>query len=142
MLTTFDPLARLAIGLVLFYVSIKLWGGALKALDPEWIAPVNNPYAMFALALAATALVQSSSVTTSALVVIAATGQLSLPAAIGGILGANVGTTVTAWLAAAFTGMSPEARQIAAAHSILNLGMAAVVLPLHEQIAGLVRRWF
>lgn len=49
---------------------------------------------------AATVLVQSSSITTVAATGFASAGLLTFPAALGIVLGANVGTTVTGWLVA------------------------------------------
>lgn len=132
---------RLLVGLALLFLSIKFLSGALKELDPKLLRPVDNQYWMFLLAFAATVAVQSSSVTTSALVLIVASGQLSLAAGIGGIIGANVGTTTTAWAIALFKGMSPEARQVAVAHSALNL-VLLIALPFSPYLALVIRRWF
>ena len=49
---------------------------------------------------AATVVVQSSSITTVAATGFASAGLLTFPAALGIVLGANVGTTVTGWLVA------------------------------------------
>ena len=70
--------------------------------------------------LVATVAVQSSSITTSVLVPIAAAGVISLEAVYPITLGANVGTTITALLASLATG-SPEAVTIALVHTAFNV---------------------
>jgi phosphate:Na+ symporter len=138
----FETSIKLLFGLALFFISIKLWGGALKSLDPKWISPIDNPWIMFGLALLTTIAVQSSSITTAAMVVIASTGSISLAAAIGGIIGANVGTTVTAWVTLLFVdAQNIDARHIATAHSLLNIGMAMVALPMAPYIAVFIKRY-
>lgn len=64
--------------------------------------------------------VQSSSITTSILIPLAASGVLSLRSCYPVTLGANVGTTVTALLASLATNR-PEALTVALVHTIFNL---------------------
>lgn len=75
--------------------------------------------------LVATVAVQSSSITTSVLVPVAAAGVISLRNVYPITLGANVGTTITALLASLATD-SPEALTIALVHTLFNL--AGIVL--------------
>jgi len=67
-----------------------------------------------------TALVQSSSVTTSLIVPLAGAGMITLEGVFPYTLGANVGTTVTAMLAAMATGSS-VAISVAFAHLLFNI---------------------
>ncbi len=67
-----------------------------------------------------TMLVQSSSITTSILVPLAAAGVLTLANAYPITLGANIGTTITALLASVATN-SPEALAVAMAHLSFNV---------------------
>ncbi len=133
---------KILLGLALFAIGLRLFSGALKSLaNPEWLGAVNNPWMMCAIALVVTLIVQSSSLTTSLLVGIAASGALGLPAVVGGLIGANLGTTLTAWIAAAATGMEAEARHAAMVHTLLNLSMAVVALPFAHRIAAVVGRF-
>lgn len=75
--------------------------------------------------LVATVAVQSSSITTSVLVPIAAAGVITLPALYPITLGANVGTTLTALLASLATDR-PEALTIALVHTLFNLAGIAL----------------
>lgn len=72
------------------------------------------------LGLVVTVAVQSSSITTSVMIPLAAAGLVSLPNAYPMTLGANVGTTVTALLASLATDR-PEALTIALVHTLFNL---------------------
>ncbi len=73
--------------------------------------------------------VQSSSITTSVLVPLAASGVLTLENIYPVTLGANVGTTVTALLASLATG-SPAAVTVAIVHTLFNLSGIAVFYPV------------
>ncbi len=75
-----------------------------------------------------TVAVQSSSITTSLMVPMCAAGVLSLPNAFPVMLGANIGTTVTALLASMAQERS-EALTIALVHLIFNLGGVALFYP-------------
>ena len=88
-------------GLALFLYGMRLMGDGLQqgssgALKKFMEKVANNPLTGFLLGLLVTALIQSSTATivlTSGLV---GAGILSLRQSIGIILGANVGTTITA----------------------------------------------
>lgn len=71
--------------------------------------------------------VQSSSITTSLLVPLCSSGVLSLENAFPVMLGANIGTTITAFLASLATDI--EGLKIALVHVLFNLLATAAVLP-------------
>ena len=79
------------------------------------------------VSLAFTALVQSSAATTAIAMSLAQQGLLSFEAAAATVFGMNIGTTVTAWLAA--VNGSSEARQTALAHTLFNVAGTLVILP-------------
>jgi sodium-dependent phosphate cotransporter len=72
------------------------------------------------LGLIVTVAVQSSSITTSILVPLAGAGVVSLRNAYPVTLGANVGTTITALLAA-LAASKPEALTVGLAHTVFNI---------------------
>lgn len=76
-----------------------------------------------------TAIIQSSSITTSLLVPMVAAGILSLEAAFPIVIGANIGTTGTAILASFATG-NPSAIVIAFVHFLFNLIGVLVIYPI------------
>jgi sodium-dependent phosphate cotransporter len=73
--------------------------------------------------------VQSSSITTSILIPMSAAGVLALRNAYPVTLGANVGTTITALLAALATG-SPAALTVGLTHTVFNVaGILILYVP-------------
>jgi sodium-dependent phosphate cotransporter len=90
----------------------------------------GNPIRGLALGLVVTALIQSSSVTTSLLVPLAAAGILKPAQALPVTLGANLGTTFTCILAA-LTG-NVNAITIAFVHLLFNLVGTVMVLPFRS----------
>lgn len=84
--------------------------------------------------MAVTVMVQSSSITTSTLVPLAGAGLLSLQSAFPIVLGANLGTTVTALMAAlAATGPhGPAGIAIALVHLLFNLSGILLIYPLRR----------
>jgi phosphate:Na+ symporter len=103
---------------------------------------VTLPQGEGALAVAAqlgvgalmTVLMQSSSASMAIALTAAQGGLLSAQGAAAVVIGANVGTTVTALLAA--IGATPNARRAAAAHVIFNALTASVALALLPWLIG------
>ena len=81
------------------------------------------------LGMVITIAVQSSSITTSVLVPLAASGVLTLENIYPVTLGANVGTTVTALLASLATG-NPAAVTVAIVHTLFNLSGILLFYPI------------
>lgn len=92
----------------------------------------NKPIIAMAVGMIATVMVQSSSITTSLLVPLAGAGVLTLAQAFPITLGANIGTTVTALLAAlAATGAHAQAGlTIALVHLLFNVSGILLVYPV------------
>lgn len=82
-----------------------------------------------ALGTVVTISVQSSSITTAILVPLAASGVLTLRNAYPVTLGANVGTTITALLAA-LAASRPEALTIAIVHTLFNMIAICLIYPI------------
>ena len=85
-----------------------------------------------------TAFVQSSSVTSSLLVPLAGVGVINLDVAFPFILGANVGTTITAFLASLVTG-SPAAVTVALEHVLFNFTGSLIIYPMRKLPIGMSR---
>ena len=105
---------------------------------------IHNPLWMFLGGIVMTLLWQSSSLSTTAIIALVASGAVPLPAAVAAVLGANVGTTGTIWLAGAFVsdGMPKgDTLRIAMAHTGMNLLMALSLLPFVHYIARFLGRF-
>ena len=140
------PAFKIIIGLILTYVGLKMFAGGMKSLGSiEQLQPfIDNPYWMFFGGLVCTLLWQSSSLTSAAIVGLVASGILPLPSAIAAVLGANIGTTGTIWLAGVFVSdglPTGETRQIALMHTGANLLMAVALLPWVHPIARFLARF-
>ena len=140
------PIVQISIGLVVFYFGLKMFAGGMKSLGNvehlEWF--VHNPYWMFLGGIVCTLAWQSSSLSTTAIIALVASGFLPLPSAIAAVLGANIGTTGTIWLAGLLVsdGMPKgDTFRIALAHTGANLLMAVALLPWVNHIARFIGRF-
>ncbi|MBP3419903.1 MAG: Na/Pi cotransporter family protein [Marinifilaceae bacterium] len=93
--------------LALFLYGMKLMSESLQKLAGNKMreilaAMTSNRYAGILTGLVITALIQSSSATTVMVVSFVNAGLMELVGAIGVIMGANIGTTVTGWLVSVF----------------------------------------
>lgn len=101
-MTIFDVLSMIG-GLSLFMFGMNIMGEALEKkaggkLKHFLEALSSNKFKGFLLGLGVTAVIQSSSATTVMVVGFVNSGVMGLKQAINIIMGANVGTTVTAWI--------------------------------------------
>ncbi len=90
-------------GLALFLYGMDVMGKSLERLAGGKLQTIlakmsSTVFRGFLLGLAVTAVIQSSSATTVMVVGFVNSGIMTLQQAIGVIMGANVGTTVTAWI--------------------------------------------
>ena len=100
-----DLFAILALvgGLALFLYGMTLMSSSLEKVSGNRLEHIlgritNNKFKAAGLGMTITAIIQSSSATTVMLVGFVSAGIMQLSQAIGVIMGANVGTTVTAWV--------------------------------------------
>lgn len=101
-MTIFDVLTLIG-GLCLFLFGMDLMGQALERRAGGQLRVIlgkltTNKFAGFLTGLGVTSIIQSSSATTVMVVGFVNSGLMALNQAINVIMGANVGTTVTAWL--------------------------------------------
>ena len=101
-MTIFDVLTLIG-GLCLFLFGMNVMGDALDRragsnLKKLLAKLTQNKIAGFLTGLGVTAVIQSSSATTVMVVGFVNSGIMSLKQSIGVIMGANIGTTVTAWI--------------------------------------------
>ncbi len=94
-------------GLALFLYGMKLMGEGLEKAAGDRLkrlleALTRNPLMGLLVGVVFTMIIQSSSATTVMVVGFVNAGLLDLMQATGVILGANIGTTVTAWIVAGF----------------------------------------
>ena len=124
--------------LYLFLTGVELLSGGFKTMGKGFVdglfESVSNPIGGLFVGLLATVLVQSSSVSTSVIVGLVASGVVSSGDAVPMIMGANLGTTVTNTLASlGHVRRDIEFRRAFAAatvHDFFNILAVAVFLPI------------
>ena len=141
-----NPIITTLVGLVVFYIGLKMFSGGMKSMGnlDHLSYFIHNPLWMFIGGIIMTLLWQSSSLSTTAIIALVASGAVPLPAAVAAVLGANVGTTGTIWLAGAFVsdGMPKgDTLRIAMAHTGMNLLMSLSLLPFVHHIAKFLSRF-
>ncbi len=133
------PAFKALIGLVIFYIGLKTFAGGVKSMgNSEDLQSfiIFTPDMMFLRCLVNFQMKQ--------IVALVSSGVLPLPSAIAAVLGANIGTTGTIWLAGFFVsdGVPTGAtRQIALIHTGVNALMAATLLPFVQPIARFVGKF-
>ncbi len=126
--------------LFVFLLGVKGLGDGFELIGQDFIesffAATSNPFVGLIVGLLATTVMQSSSVTTSMVVALVAAPENPLPLAnaIPMVMGANIGTTVTATIVSlAHIGRRDEferAFPVAICHDIFNYLAVLVLLPV------------
>jgi len=141
-----NPIITTIVGLVVFYIGLKMFSGGMKSMgNMDHLAWFTGNYIyMFLGGIVMTLLWQSSSLSTTAIIALVASGAVPLPAAIAAVLGANIGTTGTIWIAGLLVSdgiPKGDTLRIAIAHTGVNLLMAATLLPFVHHIARFLGRF-
>jgi phosphate:Na+ symporter len=155
-------LAMIAVGFAMLFISrnerIRQYGGIImglglvffgmhvmsEAMHPlrsyqpflDLMTRMENPLFGILVAAGFTALIQSSSATTAIVIVLASQGFVTLPAGIALAFGANIGTCVTAMLAA--IGKPREAVRAALVHVLFNVFGVLIWVGFIPQLAAAV----
>ena len=122
-------------GLALFLYGMQMMGDGLKKVSGGKLEMIlekltSNKLMAVLLGAGVTAIIQSSSATTVMVVGFVNSGMMSLSRAVGVIIGANVGTTVTAWILSLteITGQSMFLQLLSPSSFSPILAMTGVVL--------------
>ncbi|MFH1038053.1 MAG: Na/Pi symporter [PVC group bacterium] len=141
-------LGRILIGFGLLFYGLKVMGGSMKPLSkyPPFIDILQkstaNPFTGLLVSTILTGIIQSSAATIAiALGLAMQTGPdgkpiLSLVAAIPIIYGANIGTTITAALAA--IGTTRDAKRVAVAHTMFKIAGVIIFMFLIGPLSDVV----
>jgi sodium-dependent phosphate cotransporter len=130
-----NGIVLIVLSFVLVFASIllfrKLISDLLKAGSPEAFGRFffTNPLKSFLWGLLTTAAIRSSTITTSVVVPIVAKKMATLRQAAPFIMGANIGTTITAFIAATINA-NTSAISIAMAHFLFNFIGVLVFFPV------------
>jgi len=140
----FKIFGEVVAGFGILFIGLQLLSAAVKNQAFRDVVTLlfnftDNPLILIAVAVLFTMIVQSSSVVTATVVFLTFSGILPLPSALCLVVGANIGTCVTSWVAA--FGSSRSARQTAMFHTFYNLVGATIFLvvlytPLYDPVMG------
>jgi phosphate:Na+ symporter len=129
----------MGLGLIFFGMGIMSEAmSPLRSYQPflDLMVKMENPFIGILVAALFTALVQSSSATTGIVIVMASQGFITLPAGIALAFGANIGTCVTAMLAA--IGKPREAIRAALVHVLFNVAGVLLWIAFIPHLAEVV----
>ena len=131
---------RITAGFCLLFIGLDMMQEGMAGAEAG-ITAVRPPgtgltglLAMVALGLAVTVVMQSSSAVFAVVLVLLSSGALPLIQAAAAVIGMNLGTTVTALIAA--VGGSRSMQQTSIANLLFNLGTMLIAFPLLLLIAG------
>jgi len=138
-----ERIGRTILGLGLVFFGMSVMTLAMKPLTEyqpflDAMTSISNVWVGVLIGAVFTALVQSSSATTAIVIAMAATSLVSLDLAIAFVLGANVGTSVTAQLAA--IGKPVEAKRVAMVHTLFNVIGVLIWIPFVPFLASIAVR--
>ncbi len=130
-------IARMIMGIGMVFFGLELMKDGFMPIrsEPEFLAMFQAfaPESVSGLILCAatgaivTAIIQSSSASVGIVMGMAATGVITFSASVALVLGMNIGTTITAFLAS--LGTNTNAKRTAYAHTFINIMGAVIVLP-------------
>jgi phosphate:Na+ symporter len=138
-----ERIGRAVLGLGLVFFGMSVMGLAMQPLTEyqpflDAMASISNVWVGVLIGAVFTALVQSSSATTAIVIAMAATNLITLELAIALVLGANVGTSVTAQLAS--IGKPVEAKRVAMVHTLFNVIGVLIWIPFVPFLASIAVR--
>lgn len=132
-------------GFGILFIGLDLMSAAfgndeIKAAFASVFAAIDFPLLLILCGTLFTALIQSSSAATGLVIVMVGQGALSVEAALFIVLGSNIGTCVTAMLAA--IGTTPNAKRASLIHLVFNiigtLLFTAILWPLSSVAVSLL----
>ena len=130
------------LGFGILFFGMKLMSDAMKPLRTflpfiDLLKGLENPLLGLLVGAIFTSLVQSSSAFTGIVIVLAQQGLLTLEAGIPLVMGANIGTCITAGLAS--IGTSREAKRVAIAHVMFKVGGVLLFIFWIPSFASIIR---
>ena len=135
-----ERIGRTIMGLGLVFFGLSVMGLSmvpLQSYDPflDAMGSISNVWVGIAIGAAFTAVIQSSAATMAIVISLAVQGLIGLELSIAIVLGANIGTSVTAQLAA--IGKPVDARRAAFVHTLFNVIGALIWVPFIGVLAGI-----
>jgi solute carrier family 34 (sodium-dependent phosphate cotransporter) len=126
------------LAVLVFLLSVDLLISSLSVIGEDTVHGIlsiaTNPFISLFIGLVSTAILQSSSTSTSMIVAMVASGSLELSHAVPMIMGANIGTTLTSNIVAisyiAHRKKFRKALTTATSHDFFNIMATSIIFPL------------
>lgn len=138
----FKYIGQIIFGFGILFLGLYTMSSAVKPLReyPPFINLLinisNNPFLGIVVATIFTALIQSSSATTTIIIALSLQGLIDLNSALPLILGSNIGTCFTAVLAS--TGSTITGKRVALSHLLFNIGGVLIFSLILNKFTSLV----
>lgn len=132
-MNTFQTLIAIVSAIILFLYALRGFSREIReaggtTLESALARATSSRWSSFLMGAVATAIVQSSSAVTALTVALVDAGVVTFGASLGVVLGANVGTTLTAWLVSfKLTAIGPV---------FIVLGAVLSALPVRTKVVG------
>ncbi len=144
----YKEIGNIILGFGILFFGMKLMSDAMSPLRTlpgfiDMIKGLENPFLGIIVGSLFTALIQSSSAFTGIVIVLAQQGFITMEAGIPLILGANIGTCITAAMAS--IGTSREAKRVAIAHvmfQVIGVMLFIFWIPTFAQLTTQVSAFF
>lgn len=138
----YQNLGRTLLGVGLLFYGIDLMGTSMSPLKThqpfiDMMSEMQNPLYGIWFGALFTAAVQSSAATLAIIIALATQGLIDINSGIGLMLGANIGTCITAALAC--IGKNKAAQRTAAAHILFKIVGAALIFPFLTPFGEFIR---
>jgi sodium-dependent phosphate cotransporter len=130
-----SPLLACLLALIILFISLAYMVKIMRSFTLGKIEVLldrflfRNAFTAFLFAAVSTGVIQSSSITISLIVPLAGAGLLELNRLFPYVAGANIGTTITAMLAACAT-LNPVAITVAISHFLFNVFGVVLIYPM------------
>lgn len=139
--------AFIILALMFFLISVDMLSNSFKYLGKDiansLIYATSNPFIGLFVGIIVTAIIQSSSTSTTMIVAFVASNVLTLTDAVPMMIGANIGTTITSTLVSiGFISKRKEFRRAVSAgviHDFFNIFMVLILFPL-EYYYGIISK--
>ena len=128
-------------GVALFLFGMGLMGDSLKLVAGQRLELIlyrlsNTPLKGVLLGTAVTAVIQSSSATSAMVVGFVNSGMMKLSQAIGIVLGANIGTSVTGWILCLSYISSSDALSLLSSATITAIAAIAAIATIRPALGS------
>lgn len=140
---TYRYIGQTILGFGLLFLGMEIMGNSMSVIKENpsvaklFLTIGRSPIEALLIGIGVTMIIQSSSATTGLVIALGGQGLLSFDAALPVILGANIGTCITAILAS--IGASRNAKKAATAHLLFNVVGSLLALAFLPSFSNLVR---